>query len=93
MVRISVQVSSGAARFRVMVQAASIERALEIARRHNPAAECQVSFLSIPRPSSPRTLPRGRNGRRGGVGRLVNLPSLFTSVRRDGAACNRALVD
>ena len=28
MVRISVQVSSGAARFRVMVQAASIERAL-----------------------------------------------------------------
>jgi hypothetical protein len=44
MVRISVQVSSGAARFRVMVQAESIERALEIARRHNPAAECQVSF-------------------------------------------------
>jgi hypothetical protein len=27
-----------------MVQAASIERALEIARRHNPVAECQVSF-------------------------------------------------
>ena len=44
MVRISVQVSSGAARFRVMVQAESIERALEIARRHNPAAACQVSF-------------------------------------------------
>jgi hypothetical protein len=44
MVRISVQVSSGTARFRVMVQAASIERALEIARRHNPVAECQVSF-------------------------------------------------
>jgi hypothetical protein len=44
MVRISVQVSSGTARFRVMVQAVSIERALEIARRHNPAAECQVSF-------------------------------------------------
>jgi hypothetical protein len=44
MVRISVRVSSGSARFRVMIQAESIERALEIARRHNPAAECQVSF-------------------------------------------------
>ncbi len=44
MVRISVQVSSGSARFRVMVQAESIERALEVARRHNPATECQVSF-------------------------------------------------
>lgn len=44
MVRISVRVSSGSARFRVMVQAESIERALEIARRHNPASECQVSF-------------------------------------------------
>jgi hypothetical protein len=44
MVRISVEVSSGAARFRVMVQAESIERALEIAKRHNPGKECQVSF-------------------------------------------------
>lgn len=44
MVRISVQVSSGSARFRVTVQAESIERALEIARRHNPAAECRVCF-------------------------------------------------
>jgi hypothetical protein len=44
MVRISVRVSSGSARFRVMVQAESIQRALEIARRHNPAAECQVTF-------------------------------------------------
>lgn len=44
MVRISVDVSSGAARFRVMVQAESIERALEIARRHNPSAECTVTF-------------------------------------------------
>ena len=33
MVRISVEVSSGAARFRVMVQAQSIERALEIVER------------------------------------------------------------
>jgi hypothetical protein len=48
MVRISIQVSSGAARFRVMVQAESIERALEIAHRHNPAAECEVSFPIAP---------------------------------------------
>jgi hypothetical protein len=44
MVRISVLVSGGSARFRVMVQAESIERALELARRYNPAAECRVSF-------------------------------------------------
>jgi hypothetical protein len=44
MVRISIQVSSGAARFRVLVQAESIERALEIAKRHNPGKECQVTF-------------------------------------------------
>jgi hypothetical protein len=44
MVRISVEVGSGAARFRVMVQAESIERALEIAKRHNPDKECQVTF-------------------------------------------------
>jgi hypothetical protein len=44
MVRISIQVSSGAARFRVMVQAESIERALEIAKRHNPGKECRVTF-------------------------------------------------
>ncbi len=44
MVRISVEVKSGSARFRVMVQAESIERALEIARRHNPDQECRVTF-------------------------------------------------
>jgi hypothetical protein len=44
MIRISVEVSSGAARFRVMVQAGSIERALEIAKRHNSGKECQVTF-------------------------------------------------
>ncbi len=44
MVRISVEVKSGAACFRVMVQAGSIERALEIARRHNPGKECRVTF-------------------------------------------------
>ncbi len=44
MVRISVEVSSGAARFRVSVQAQSIERALEIVQRQNPGKDCKVSF-------------------------------------------------
>ena len=44
MVRIAVEVGSGAARSRVMVQAESIERALEIAKRHNPDQECRVTF-------------------------------------------------
>ena len=44
MVRIAVEVGGGAARIRVMVQAESIERALEIARRHNPDKECRVTF-------------------------------------------------
>ena len=42
--RISVEVSSGTARFRVSIQAETIERALEIARRHNPGKECRVTF-------------------------------------------------
>ena len=44
MVRISIQVSSGSARFKVAVQAESIERALEIAERHNPGKQCRVTF-------------------------------------------------
>jgi hypothetical protein len=44
MIRISVQVRSGAARFRVTVQAESIERALEIVGRQNPDKECEVAF-------------------------------------------------
>jgi hypothetical protein len=44
MIRISVQVRSGAARFKVAVQAESIERALEIAARQNPGKECEVTF-------------------------------------------------
>ena len=44
MIRISVQVSSGTARFRVAIQAESIERALEIAARQNPGKECEVAF-------------------------------------------------
>jgi hypothetical protein len=44
MIRISVQVSGGATRFGVMVEAESIERALEIAARQNPGKECKVTF-------------------------------------------------
>jgi hypothetical protein len=44
MVRTSVQVSSGTARFRVAIQAESIERALEIVARQNPGKECEVAF-------------------------------------------------
>ena len=44
MIRISVQVSSGAARFKVGVAAESIERALEIVAKQNPSKECVVTF-------------------------------------------------
>jgi hypothetical protein len=43
-VRISVEVSSGAARFRVLVQARSIEAAMEIVRRQNAGKDCKVKF-------------------------------------------------
>ena len=44
MVRISIEVSNGAARFSVSVQAESIERALEIVERQNPGNDCKVRF-------------------------------------------------
>ena len=44
MVRISVEVTSGAASFRVSVQAESIQRALEIVRRQNPGGDVGVVF-------------------------------------------------
>ena len=44
MVRISVEVGSGAARFRVSVQAQSIERALEIAQKQDPGKDREVRF-------------------------------------------------
>ena len=44
MIRISVQVSSGTTRFRVAIQAESIEQALESAARQNPGKECEVTF-------------------------------------------------
>jgi hypothetical protein len=44
MIRISVQVSSGTARFRVAIQAESIERALENVARQYPGKVCEVAF-------------------------------------------------
>jgi hypothetical protein len=44
MIRISVQVSSGTARFRVAVQAETIERALKSVTRQYPGKVCEVSF-------------------------------------------------
>jgi hypothetical protein len=44
MIRISVQVSSGTARFRVAVQAESIERALESVARQYPGKVCEETF-------------------------------------------------
>ncbi len=44
MIKVSVQVRSGAARFGVMVQAESIERAMEIISKQNPGRECEVTF-------------------------------------------------
>ena len=44
MIRISVEVNSGPARFRVSIRAQTIERALEIAQRQNPGKRCKVAF-------------------------------------------------
>ena len=44
MVRISVEVKSGTASFRVAVQAHSIERALHIVQCQYPTKECKVRF-------------------------------------------------
>ena len=43
-VRNAVQVRIGAARFSVSVQAESIQRALEIARKQNLGRNCEVTF-------------------------------------------------
>ena len=51
MIRISIKMSSGAARFRVTIQAESIERALEIVARQNPGKECEVAFPIDPETS------------------------------------------
>jgi hypothetical protein len=54
MIRVSVQVRSGAAWFRVAVQAQSIERALEMVKRYNLGKEedCRVAFPIDPETTS-----------------------------------------
>jgi hypothetical protein len=44
LIRISIEVRSGTARFKVALLAGSIERALEFAKRYNPGKECKVVF-------------------------------------------------
>jgi len=48
MIKISIEVKSGAARFKVASQAESIEQALEMAKRYNPGKECKVVFPTDP---------------------------------------------
>jgi hypothetical protein len=43
-IRVSVEVGRGAVRYRVAVQAESIERALEIVERQNPSCEAKIAF-------------------------------------------------
>ncbi|MDQ3965803.1 MAG: hypothetical protein M3246_05015 [Actinomycetota bacterium] len=51
MVRITIEASNGAARYRVAVQAESIRRALEIVEGLNPGSDFRVTF-----PIDPETL-------------------------------------
>jgi hypothetical protein len=44
MIRITVDIDSGAARYRVAVQAESIRRALELVERMNPGSKFGVAF-------------------------------------------------
>ncbi len=44
MIRISIEVRSSAARFKVALLAESIEGALEMAKRYDPGKECNVVF-------------------------------------------------
>ncbi len=48
MVKISVEVKSTSATFRVAVQAQSVERALHIVQSQNPTKECSVRFPMDP---------------------------------------------
>ena len=44
MVRVTVDIESGTARYRVAVQAESIQRALELVERMEPGSEFKVAF-------------------------------------------------
>jgi hypothetical protein len=48
MIKISIEVRSGTARFEVALQAESIEGALEMAKRYNSGKECKVVFPIYP---------------------------------------------
>ena len=62
MIKISIEVRSSAARFKVALVAESIEGALEMAKRYNPAKECKVVF-----PIDPEVFFVGDGLGRGGV--------------------------
>jgi hypothetical protein len=62
MIKISIEVRSSAARFKVALVAESIEGALEMAKRYNPAKECKVVF-----PIDPEGFFVGDDLGRGGV--------------------------
>jgi hypothetical protein len=62
MIKISIEVISGTARFKVATQAESIEEALEIAKRYNSGKECKVVF-----PIDPEGFFAGDDLGRGGV--------------------------
>ena len=72
MVRIAVQASSGAARFRVAVQAESVERALEIAKKQDLGRNSEVFFAAEPIAVSGSARP-GRSAAKPG-GRVFKLP-------------------
>ena len=62
MIKIAIEVKSGAARFMVASQAESIEGALENAKRYNSGRECKVVF-----PIDPEGFFVGDDLGRGGV--------------------------
>jgi len=62
MVKISIEVRSSAARFKVALVAESIEGALELAKRYNPGKECKVVF-----PIDPEIFFAGDDLERGAV--------------------------
>ena len=70
--RIAVQASSGAARFSVAVQAESVERALELAKKQDLGRNSEVFFGVEPVAVSGSARP-GRSAAKPG-GRVFNLP-------------------
>jgi hypothetical protein len=62
MLKITIEVRSSAARFKVGVVAESIGGALEMTKRYNPAKECKVVF-----PINPQSFFVGDDLERGGV--------------------------